>query len=120
MGNVYSDLIAILICYGVFILAYASNVVFSLYQNMKIFNEPFDKKKLIQGILKCFIFVLGTLLLVLAIDFAVYVFNKYGIISDQIGDMVTIVMMLGTIGTAAAKYIKEAYQTFVSVLTTEK
>ena len=113
---IVTDLIAMLVFYGVFILAYASNVVFSIYQNMELLNQQFDKKKFFQGILKCLVFVLGSLLLVLAIDFATYVFNRYGIIGEGIDTVVTVVMLLATIGTAAIKYIKEAYDTFSAIL----
>lgn len=113
---IVTDLVAILVFYGVFILAYASNIVFSIYQNMELLNQQFDKKKFMQGILKCLVFVLGSLLLVLAIDFATYVFNKYGIIGEGIDTIVTVVMLLVTIGTATIKYIQEAYETFKTIL----
>ena len=113
---IVSDMIAILVFYGVFVLAYASNIVFSIYQNMELLNQEFDKKKFIQGIKKCLVFVLGSLLLVLSIDFATYVFNEYGIIGEDIDTIVTIVMLLVTIGTATIKYIQEAYETFSAIL----
>ena len=106
---IVTDMIAMLVFYGVFILAYASNI-------MELLNQQFDKKKFFQGILKCLVFVLGSLLLVLAIDFATYVFNKYGIIGEGIDTIVTIVMLLATIGTATIKYIQEAYETFKMIL----
>ena len=60
-----------------------------------------------------------TLLLVLAIDFATYVFNEYGIIGEGIDSIVTVVMLLATIGVAAIKYINEAYETFKAILNGE-
>lgn len=117
---IFTDIVTILTFYGVFALAYLSNVVFSLYRNINYFNEPFDKKKLLQGILKCLVFVIGSILLVLAIDFATYVFNKYGIISEVASELVTIGSMILTIGSAIVIYIKEAITKFIDILTIEK
>lgn len=114
------DITAFLLFLTVFVLAYACNIVFSIYQNTNILNEKFDKLKFYRGILKCFVFVIGSTLLILDIDFAVFVFNKYGIISDQVGELVTVGSMLVTLGVASVKYIKEAFETYVSILTVEK
>ena len=115
-----TDLTAFLMFLGVFLLAYASNVVFSIFQNTTVFKEHFDREKFFRGILKCVVFVIGSTLLILAIDFTVYVFDKYGLINEQIGDLVTIGSMLVTLGTASIKYIKEAFDTYVSILIVEK
>ena len=119
MENIYSDLIAVLNFYGVFLLAYSSNMVFSIFQNVKICHAAFDRRKLFHGILKCLMFVMGTFMLTMAIDLAAYVFCRYGMIAQQIDDMVTVVMVLGTIGTVTLKYMKEAYETFVAILMSE-
>lgn len=117
---IITDLTAFLLFLGVFALSYLSNVVFSIYQNMAVFKEQFDKEKFYRGIMKCLVFVIGSALLILAIDFAVFVFNKYGIVSEQVGDLVTVASMLVTIGIAAVKYLKEAFETYVAILTIEK
>lgn len=116
---IVTDMIAMMVFYGVFVLAYTSNIVFSIYQNINVLHQQFDIKRLIQGIVKCLIFILGSLLLVLAIDFATYVFNAYGIIGEGIDSIVTVVMLLATIGVATIKYINEAYETFKAILTGE-
>lgn len=115
-----TDLTAFCMFLGVFLLAYASNVVFSIYQNTTVFKEPFDREKFFRGILKCVVFVIGSTLLILAIDFAVYVFDKYGLVNEQIGDLVTVASMLVTLGSATVKYLKEAFETYVAILTIEK
>lgn len=117
---IITDITAMLVFYGVFIMAYASNTVFSIYKNIEVLNQEFDKKKFMQGFLKCLVFVLGSLLLVLSIDFATYVFNRYGFIEEGIDTIVTVVMLLATIGTATIKYIKEAYETFSAILNSGK
>ena len=60
------DLGMILVCYAVLLLAFASNVVLSLYYNISMSKEKFDKKRLLLGIKKAVVLVVGTLLLVIA------------------------------------------------------
>lgn len=117
---ILTDVMLILTFYGVFALAYFSNVVLSLFKNTQLLCQPFDKKKFFQGVLKCLVFTFGSILLVLAIDFATYVFNKYGIISETVGELVTVGSMLITIGAAIVVYIKEAMMKFIDILTLDK
>lgn len=120
MQMIVSDVYTLLIFLGVMALAYISNVVLSMYKNISVLQDTFDKKKFYQGILKCLVLIVGSVLLVLAIDFAVFIFNKYGIISDQVGDLVTITSMLVTLGVAIVKYIKEAYTKYVDIINISK
>ena len=62
------DLGMILVCYAVLLLAFTSNVVLSLYYNISMSKEKFDKKRLLLGFKKAVVLVVGTLLLVIAID----------------------------------------------------
>lgn len=104
----------------VLFLAFASNVVFSLFYNTTNQNEKFEKEKFFRGIMKCLVFVIGSTLLILAIDFAVFVFDKYGIVSESVGEIITVASMFISLGIAIVKYIKDAFETYVQILTDEK
>lgn len=47
----------------IFLCAYLSNVAFSLYYNIKILLQPFDKQKMINSGLKVATFIVGLTLL---------------------------------------------------------
>ena len=51
----------------IFLCAYLSNVAFSLYYNIKVLLEPFDRGKAINSALKVTAFVTGLTLLCLAV-----------------------------------------------------
>lgn len=111
------DLGMILVCYAVLLLAFASNVVLSLYYNISMSKEKFDKKRLLLGIKKAVVLVVGTLLLVIAIDAATLLLADYvPDIGSQTHDIIKVVMIATTIGVVAWRYIKDAYNTFINIL----
>lgn len=111
------DLGMILVCYAVLLLAFASNVVLSLYYNISMSKEKFDKKRLLLGIKKAVVLVVGTLLLAIAIDAATLLLADYvPDIGSQTHDIIKVVMIATTIGVAAWRYIKDAYNTFINIL----
>lgn len=119
MKQVFIDMEMIMISYGVFLLAYVSHTIFALYQNIKVFHERFESKRLLYGALKGLVFIIGTLLLVLSIDSALFVFQKIGLADESFTDVVSVFMILSTIGMASLKYIKESYALFSAILTRE-
>lgn len=111
-----NDLIKVCVCLSILGISYLSNVILSLFFNIKITNQKLDKSKLLQGILKLIVLIVGTACLVVSIDLAIYVFG----IDTDTGNAISIVAVIGTIGVAAFKYIKEAYDTFLSIINYEK
>lgn len=119
MKQIFSDISMILMAYSVFIFAYTSYTVFCIYQNIKLFHEHFELKRLMNGLVKCLVFVLGTLFLVVSIDSAAVVFQQAGLADASVGKMLSAAMLVSTIGVASLKYIKEAYAVFNAILTRE-
>ena len=72
-----SDVLNVLYAYGVFVLVYIANILFSLYLNIEVFNEAFDKYKIGRAIKKALVLVVATLMLVIAIDTVLLYFNSY-------------------------------------------
>ena len=112
-----SDMQLIMICYGVLLMACLSNVVLSLYHNIEIAGEQFDAKRLQLGLKKAIVLVIGTLMMVIAVDVATTLLTQYvPSINDQVHDLITVAMICATIGVAAWRYIKDAYNTFINIL----
>lgn len=112
-----SDMQLIMICYGVLLMACLSNVVLSLYHNINIAGEQFDVKRLWLGLKKAIVLVIGTLMMVIAVDVATTLLTQYvPSINDQVHDLITVAMICATIGVAAWRYIKDAYNTFINIL----
>lgn len=107
------DLANIIIFYSIFGVAWLSNMVLNLYHNMRNLKEPFEIKRFFGGAKKAIILVLGTGLLVVAVDLFIYV---SGIAGTEIGDMITITSILLTIGASTIKYIKKAFQTLYTII----
>lgn len=117
METLRLDLLNVSYAYIVFLLAYAANILFSIYYNVKINGEDFNKYTLLTSIKKAAVFVVATFALVVAVDAAILYFATYvPELSDMIKDTVTVLMVASTIGRAAIKYIVEAYNTFTNVL----
>ena len=62
----------------IFLAAYLSNVAFSLYYNIKILLQPFDREKAINSALKVAAFVVGLTLLCVSITTLPLYANQVG------------------------------------------
>ena len=104
-----SDVLNVLYAYGVFVLVYIANILFSLYLNIEVFNEAFDKYKIGRAIKKALVLVVATLMLVIAIDTVLLYFNSYvpELTEGQRQATVTVATIIVTIGRAALKYLIE-------------
>lgn len=112
-----ADMLSVVYAYGVYLLVYIANILFSLYLNIEVLNAGFDKYKFGQSIKKAIVLVLGTLMLVIAVDAVMAYFAAYvPELTEDVKNAVTIVAIVSTIGRAALKYLVEAYQTFQSIL----
>ena len=106
MDMLYTVLLAdfsmVLVCYAILLLAFTANVVLSLYHNINITGETFDAKRLWQGVKKALVLVIGTMLMVAAVDAATTLLTQYvPDINNQVHDLITVAMIAATIGVAA-------------------
>ena len=112
-----ADVINVLYAYGVFVLVYLANILFSLYVNIEMLNQAFDKYKLGQAVKKAVVLVIATLMLVIAVDTIMIYFSSYiPELSEELKNAVTVVAIVATIGRSALKYLVEAYGTFQRIL----
>ena len=87
----------------IFLCAYLSNVAFSLYYNIKVLLQPFDRQKMINSGLKVATFVVGLTLLCVAIP------EEY---TEIFADLV----IVGAVLMVSCKYIAEAFTKFRAIL----
>lgn len=105
----------------IFLCAYLSNVAFSMYYNIKILMEPFDKQKIINSGLKIAAFVVGLTLLCLAITTLPLFANMVGwAIPAEYADIFSDLVIIGAVLMVSCKYILEAFTKFKAILDFKK
>ena len=101
----------------IFLVAYLSNVAFSLYYNIKILLQPFDREKAINSALKVAAFVVGLTLLCVSITTLPLYANQVGwAIPEEYADMFADLVIIGAVLIVSCKYIKEAFTKFNAIL----
>lgn len=101
----------------IFICSYVANMLFSLYYNIGILKQAFDKTKLIKSAIKVLCIVLGTACVVTAITCLPAFANKIGwAIPEAYVDVFSSLTILGSCLVVSCKYIFEAVQKFSKIL----
>lgn len=105
----------------IFLSAYLANVAFSLWYNIKIQRQSFDKSKLIASALKVLTFVVGLTLLCVAITTLPLFATQVGwTIPDEYTDIFADLVIIGAVLLVSCKYIKEAFEKFTAILNSAK
>ena len=105
----------------IFLSAYLANVAFSLWYNIKIQQQSFDKSKLIASALKVLTFVVGLTLLCVAITTLPLFATQVGwTIQDEYTDIFADLVIIGAVLLVSCKYIKEAFEKFTAILNSAK
>ena len=101
----------------IFLCAYLSNVAFSLYYNIKILLQPFNRDKAINSALKVTAFLVGLSLLCVAITTLPLYANQIGwAIPQEYSDLFADLIILGAVLVVSCKYILEAFTKFKNIL----
>lgn len=105
----------------IFMCAYLSNVSFSMYYNIKILMEPFDKAKLMNSALKIVAFICGLTLLCMAITTLPHFADQVGwVIPAEYSDIFSDLIIIGAVLMVSCKYIVEAFTKFKAILDFQK
>ena len=105
----------------IFLCAYLSNVAFSMYYNIKILLEPFDKQKVINSGLKIAAFVIGLTLLCLSITtLPLFADMVAWAIPAEYADIFSDLVIIGAVLMVSCKYILEAFTKFKAILDFKK
>lgn len=101
----------------IFLAAYLANVAFSLYYNIRILLQPFDKNKAINSALKVAAFVVGLTLLCVSITTLPLFAEQLGwAIPEEYTDIFADLVIVGAVLLVSCKYIKEAFTKFKAIL----
>ena len=101
----------------IFLSAYLANVTFSLWYNIKLLHEPFDREKLINSAYKIATFVIGLTLLCVAVTTLPLFANEVGWeIPQEYTDLFADLVIIGAVLLVSCKYIKEAFVKFNAIL----
>ena len=121
MAEFWNDILTNLTYVGIgaalFLAAYLSNMAFSLYYNIKILSEKFDKDKIIDSCLKVSAIIVGLVLLCISITSLPTFVDYVGLtIPQEYADIFSNLAILGLFVTSACKYVFEAYSKFKKIL----
>lgn len=101
----------------IFLAAYLSNVSFSMFYNIKIQLQPFDRDKLITSALKVGSVIVGLTLLCVSITTLPLFAGQVGwTIPEEYTEIFTDIVIIGAVLLVSCKYIKEAYTKFNAIL----
>lgn len=102
---------------ALFVVAYVSNMAYSLYYNIKLLHQPFDAKKLLDSVIKILAFGVGTTLLCVGITFIPIFADYVGLtISEEYQEIFSNLAILIVFIVAACKYLFEAYGKLKDIL----
>ena len=101
----------------IFLAAYLSNVTISLWYNIKLQNQPFDRSKLVASAIKIATFVIGLVLLCLSVTTLPLFANEVGwSVPQEYTDIFADLVIIGAVLLVSCKYIKEAFEKFTAIL----
>lgn len=101
----------------IFLAAYLANVAFSLYYNIRILLQPFDKNKAINSALKVAAFVVGLTLLCVSITTLPLFAEQLGwAIPEEYTEIFADLVIVGAVLMVSCKYIAEAFTKFRAIL----
>lgn len=102
---------------ALFLVAYLSNMAFSLYYNIEMLKQQFDKRKVLNSAIKVATIVVGLTLLCVAITTLPQFVTHVGLtIPQEYADIFSNLAVLTLFVTSACKYVFEAYNKFKKIL----
>lgn len=102
---------------ALFIISYASNMCFSIYYNIKVLGETFNKSKILNSIFKILTFGVGTFLMAVATVGIPEFANLTGIkLPEEYVKVFSTLAIAGVFIYCSCKYILEAFGKFKKIL----
>lgn len=106
---------------GVLILMYVgslgANTLLGLYNNINNLKENFSKEKLLNGIIRGGIVLVGSLVITVIISLLPDVLKALGVQTEaNLLDGVSIVAIAGVLSSMIVRYLKDAISKFYSIL----
>ena len=106
---------------SILILAYLGslgiNTLLGVYYNLKTVKEQFSKQKLVAGLVRGAIVLIGGLAITVIISLMPSILESFGIEADNgLFENVSIVAMAGILVSTIIRYLKDALQKFYAIL----
>lgn len=106
---------------SILILAYLGslgiNTLLGVYYNLKTVKEQFSKQKLIAGLVRGAIVLVGGLAITVIISLLPAILESFGVQADNgLFENVSIVAMAGILVSTIIRYLKDALQKFYAIL----
>ena len=102
---------------AIFLCSYLSNMSFSIYYNVRILGETFERNRIINSIIKICTFGIGVVLLTLAITTILPWAAVNGLpIPEEYNEIISTVAILGICLTSSLKYITESIDKMKKIL----
>ncbi len=106
---------------AMYIVSFGVNVLFGVYYNTKSIKEQFSKEKLIEGLTKGAIVLIGGLLITTSISMLPSLVESLGItVEDGLFEGVSIAGIAGVLLTMTIRYLKDAITKFYAILYNKK
>lgn len=117
LNSILENLISVGWSMLIFLAAYLANVTFSLWYNIKLQKEPFDRAKLIASAIKIATFVIGLVLLCVSVTTLPLFANEVGwTVPQEYSDIFADLVIIGAVLLVSCKYIKKAFGKFTAIL----
>ena len=106
---------------GILVLIYLGslgiNTILGIYYNLKTVKEVFSKEKLLAGLTRGGIILLGGIVITVIVSLLPVVLKNFGITADnQLFENISIVSMASILVSTIIRYLKEALEKFYSIL----
>lgn len=106
---------------AMYVGAFGANTLLGIYSNLAQAKEQFSKEKLIQGLIKGVIVLIGSLAITVIISLLPDTLTALGItVEDGMFEGISMVAIAGVMVTTILRYLKDAMSKFYAILYGEK
>lgn len=106
---------------AMYVGAFGANTLLGIYSNLAQAKEQFSKEKLIQGLIKGVIVLIGSLAITIIISLLPDTLTTLGIsVEDGMLEGISMVAIAGVMVTTILRYLKDAMSKFYAILYGEK
>lgn len=106
---------------AMYVGAFGANTLLGIYSNLAQAKEQFSKEKLIQGLIKGVIVLIGSLAITVIISLLPDTLTALGItVEDGMLEGISMVAIAGVMVTTILRYLKDAMSKFYAILYGEK
>ena len=117
METVINDMKMIGCAILLLIAAWTANTILSMFYNIKVWKDDFDRKKLTTGLLKLLTLCTGTALTSIVISLLPIYLVTYGIeIQTEAIETYSVIAVASLYALAIVKYLKECVKTLTDIL----